>query len=111
MSDDPTPPYADDDDSDEAAIWRLKQAELRRVDDPDDPPRDVEGPREPIPTSGTIYRSDDAEEMAMFTQRERKPDRDDPLRDPSRPDHHVGPMHKDLFVDQDTDVDAGSAER
>ena len=59
VSDAPTPPYAADDDSDEAAIWRLKQQDLQRTDSPEDPLQDFEGPHEPIPTSGTVYLNSD----------------------------------------------------
>ena len=52
MSDAHTPPYADDDHSDEADIWRLEQAELQRTDSGEDPAQDFTGPHEPIPTSG-----------------------------------------------------------
>ena len=52
MSDARTPPYADDDHSDEADIWRLKQAELQRTDSGEDPAQDFTGPYEPISTSG-----------------------------------------------------------
>ncbi|MFD0481421.1 hypothetical protein ACFQ46_02345 [Kineococcus sp. GCM10028916] len=59
MSETPTPPYAADDDSDEAAIWRLKEQDRLRSDSPEDPLQDFEGPQESMPTSGTIYLDSD----------------------------------------------------
>lgn len=47
-----TPPYAEDDHSDEADIWRLKHAELQRTDSGEDLAQDFTGPYEPIATSG-----------------------------------------------------------
>ncbi|NIZ90414.1 hypothetical protein [Kineococcus rubinsiae] len=103
VSDTPTPSYADDDDSDEADIWRLKQADLARVDSPEDPLRDFEGPQEPIPTSGTIYTSSDDEELALLRQQEWNPDPNDPLRDPSQPSEGEGPTQINLSFDEDSD--------